>query len=147
MMPLCTECGEFHSACYKNAWECAQKALAQERINYYKASNQLAQLMDVFGASTFDAALVAAKKLPKEVIKKEAIILDICVCGDQSCSGTTRSVHTARGFRQQTRERVESTEERWVPCGTFGCTVLRPEKAIMCANCREDYSTDPDAYK
>lgn len=48
---------------------------------------------------------------------------------------------------KQLREMRPNVPVKMVPCGTYGCTEPKPEGAIFCKSCYQDYLEDPDAYK
>jgi hypothetical protein len=55
------------------------------------------------------------------------------------------------GREKAQREQLKAMEPprpvKMVPCGTYGCTQPKPEGAIFCESCYQDYKEDPDAYK
>jgi hypothetical protein len=53
--------------------------------------------------------------------------------------------------KRDTARRAGYAEKRknapLVPCGMYGCTILRNELDVMCPSCVNDMYDDPDAYK
>lgn len=49
------------------------------------------------------------------------------------------------------RKRLEALQPKapvkMVSCNTYGCVQPKPEGAIFCGSCYQDYLEDPDAYK